>query len=45
MVKKAKAHPPGKPGKPNPAPSSPWEPFKSPAPSKLAKKKVNDVNV
>ena len=34
---KSKAHPPGKPGKPNPTPSSPYEPGKSPF--KLAKKK------
>ena len=31
----SKAHPPGKPGKPNPAPSSPYEKGKSP--HKLAK--------
>jgi len=36
-VPKAKAHPPGKPGKPNPQPSSPYEPGKSPF--KVAKKK------
>ena len=42
--KVAKAHPPGKPGTPNPEPSSPYLPGKSP--HKLAKKHVvNDVNV
>ena len=41
--KVAKAHPPGKPGAPNPEPSSPYLPGKSP--HKLAKKHVvNDVN-
>ena len=39
---KAKAHPPGQPGKPNPDPSSPWLPGKAP---KLARyKKTNSPN-
>ena len=40
--KVAKEHPPGKPGAPNPEPSSPYLPGKSP--HKLAKKKGHDVD-
>ena len=39
----AKAHPPGKPGKPNPEPSSPYLPGKSP--HKRAKIKPHDQSV
>ena len=42
MSKVAKAHPPGKPGPPNPEPSSPYLPGKSP--HKLAKNTTNKVN-
>ena len=41
-IPQAKAHPPGKPGEPNPEPSSPYLPGKSP--HKLAKKKGHDVD-
>ena len=44
-IPQAKAHPPGKPGAPNPEPSSPYLPGKSP--HRLAKKNrepVNNVN-